>query len=270
VRRAALDRFGERAIKTGAPMATLEEVLVPLYLHHRYQIESAATAMGGVGYVYAARGDGQRPMWRVPADEQRRALDALMRVLAPSELALPRPVLDLIPPRPPGWGMTRELFPRYTGGAFDALTPAATLVAHTLDALLAHDRAARLVEQNVLDPALPGLGDVLNRLVDATFNATTSGPYEEEIARTAERVLVDELVELATQAPMPQVRAYAMGVLRTLSVALSTAPDPLRQLMGMQLEQILEHTVEPVPTPTLPPAPPGAPIGDPAPEWVWR
>ncbi|HUF74719.1 MAG TPA: zinc-dependent metalloprotease, partial [Longimicrobiales bacterium] len=108
VRRAALAQFGERAIKTGAPMATIEEALVPLYLHHRYQIESTATAVGGVGYVYATRGDGEQPLWHVPADQQRRALDALVRTLAPSELTLPTSVLAAIPPRPPGWGMSRE------------------------------------------------------------------------------------------------------------------------------------------------------------------
>ena len=47
VRRASLSRFGEQAIKRGQPMALMEEVLVPLYLHHRYQIEAAASAVGG-------------------------------------------------------------------------------------------------------------------------------------------------------------------------------------------------------------------------------
>ena len=37
-------------------MATIEEVLVPLYLHHRYQVEATATAVGGVGYTYASAG----------------------------------------------------------------------------------------------------------------------------------------------------------------------------------------------------------------------
>ena len=48
VRRVALDRFGESAIPAGRPLATLEEALVPLYLHHRYQIDAAASALGGV------------------------------------------------------------------------------------------------------------------------------------------------------------------------------------------------------------------------------
>ena len=268
VRRAALSRFGERAIKTGAPMATLEEVLVPLYLHHRYQIESAATAVGGVAYVYAMRGDGERPVWRVPADEQRRALDALERVLAPTELALPASVLALIPPRPPGYGVTRELFPRYTGGAFDALTPAATLARHTLGALLAHDRAARLIEQNMLDPSLPGLREVLERLVDATFGAPASGAYEEEVRRTVGRALIEAVQDLATAAPMPQVRALAHGSLLTLRASLTSSEDPESQLLAMEIERFLERPVEPTPAPSLSTAPPGAPIGTPALDWL--
>ena len=45
VRRVALDRFGESAIPAGRPLATLEEALVPLYLHHRYQVDAAASAL---------------------------------------------------------------------------------------------------------------------------------------------------------------------------------------------------------------------------------
>ena len=48
IRRVALARFGEQAIKRGEPMAMIEEVLVPLYLHHRYQVEAAASAVGGI------------------------------------------------------------------------------------------------------------------------------------------------------------------------------------------------------------------------------
>ena len=47
VRRVALARFGENAIKRGTPMATMEEVLVPLYMHHRFQVEAAASVLGG-------------------------------------------------------------------------------------------------------------------------------------------------------------------------------------------------------------------------------
>ncbi|WP_424522487.1 zinc-dependent metalloprotease, partial [Rubrivirga sp.] len=57
VRRVALDRFGESVIHEGRPLATLEEVLVPLYLRHRYQVEATGHLLGGVHYGYTMRGD---------------------------------------------------------------------------------------------------------------------------------------------------------------------------------------------------------------------
>ena len=75
VRRVALSRFGENAIKRGEPLATIEEVLVPLYLHHRYQVEAAASVLGGQHYIYAMRGDGRVPFTRATAAEQQAALE---------------------------------------------------------------------------------------------------------------------------------------------------------------------------------------------------
>jgi len=111
-------------IKKDAPMATMEEALVPLYMYHRYAVESAASALGGQDYVYAFRGDDRIPTKWVSAAQQRAALTALVNTLAPSELALPKNALLKIPPRPSGWGMHRELFTRYTGEVFDPISPA--------------------------------------------------------------------------------------------------------------------------------------------------
>ena len=63
VRRAALNRLGEHTIrKAGAPMATIEEPLVPIFMYHRYAVESAASMVGGQDYIYAMRGDGRTPV----------------------------------------------------------------------------------------------------------------------------------------------------------------------------------------------------------------
>ena len=78
VRRAALNRFDETVIKKDAPMATMEEALVPLYMYHRYAIESAASAIGGQDYIYAFRGDDRIPTKWVSAAQQRAALTALV------------------------------------------------------------------------------------------------------------------------------------------------------------------------------------------------
>ncbi|HXH07642.1 MAG TPA: zinc-dependent metalloprotease, partial [Vicinamibacterales bacterium] len=216
VRRAALARFGETAIRRGRPLATLEDVFLPLYLHHRYAVDSAVTALGGQDYSYALRGDGRPPVAWVAADVQRRALDALMQALSLKELALPAGLLAAIPPRPPGFGRTRELFPRHTGGAFDPITPAMVATDLVVSGLLAPERAARLVAQHALDPKRPGLEEVIGRVVAAVFDAAPSTPYEAELNRAMERVVIGRLMALAESAPMAQVRALAAHALRRL------------------------------------------------------
>ena len=123
----------------------------------------------------------------------------------------------LIPPRPPGYGLHRELFPRTTGEAFDPLGPATVAADVTIGFVLQHDRAARMVAQNAVDPTLPGLGEVIDRLTKATFDAVTSSPYEAEVRRAAERVLVDRVIWLATAAPNGQARAIASMKLQRLA-----------------------------------------------------
>ena len=269
VRASALRRFGANAIKNGRPMATIEEVLVPLYLHHRYQVESTATAVGGVAYTYAMRGDGLNPVWRVPATQQNQALDALMRTLSPAELTIPRSVIELIPPRPPGWDATREIFPRYTGDAFDAITPAVVAASHTVSALLDGERAARMVEQSVLDPALPGLDDVLDRLVGATFGAPADGPYEAEIKRAVEGVVTERIQWLAANAEMAQVRAIATSYLQALRSDLVAMTDqPHAGLLALEIQRFLERPALAASAIDGVTAPPGAPIGEPAMSWL--
>ncbi len=267
VRRVALSRFGEAAIQKGAPMATIEEVLVPLYMHHRYQVEAAASVLGGQHYIYAMRGDGRVPTKPASAAEQKRAFEALLTTLKPSELKIPESVLKLIPPRPSGYGVHRELFPRFTGPTFDAITPAVVAADHTLSFLFDSQRAARMVEQKALDPSLPGFDDVVGDVVKTTFGAQTSSPYEAEIARSIERVVVDRLMETVTDARMPQVRAIAQAALA--SIAKMGGSDPNRALMAADIERFKERPLA-APLATTPTAPPGAPIGDPGMDFLSR
>ncbi|MGH9160141.1 MAG: zinc-dependent metalloprotease [Vicinamibacteraceae bacterium] len=278
VRRTALARFGEQAIKRGRPMATIEEALVPLFLHHRYQVEAAASALGGLEYEYALRGDGRTPTRRVPAAQQRAALEALVATIQPANLRVPQAVLDSLPPRPMGYGPHRELFPRYTGGAFDAITPAVVAAHLTISNVLDAERAARLVQQHALAPSLPGLGDVLDALVEGSFDAVVSTPYDEQIKSAVERVLAEQLMDVAAHARMAQVRAVATERLQRLvepalrqrgGVTNESGAMAARSLLGADITRFLERPAAPVADrPVTPPAPPGAPIGDPGPDWL--
>jgi hypothetical protein len=277
VRRAALNRIGLNTIRTGTPTALIEEPLVTTYMYHRFSVEAAASMIGGQDFVYAMRGDGRDPVQWVSAEAQRKALDVLGQTLRISELVLPQRVLDLIPPRPPGHGMHRELFNRTTGEAFDPIAPAAIAAEVTIGFVLQPDRAARMIAQNAVEQSRPGLGEVIDRLIKATFEQSTTNNYEAEIKRAIERVLVDRVAWLAAAAPNAQVRAIASLKLdqianRVRPAAGAAAAGPQaeserahRMLLAADIKRFLERPMNDAMSARIVPplaAPPGAPIGD--------
>ncbi|MFL5541509.1 MAG: zinc-dependent metalloprotease [Longimicrobiaceae bacterium] len=267
VRRAALNRFGETAIRAGMPLATMEEALVPLYLHHRYQAEAATKLIAGQWYAYNLRGDGQDAPRAVPAADQRRALAEVLKTVSPDELALPKGVLDRLPPRPFTYDPHRELFTRYTGLVFDAVSPAASAADMTFGLLFDPQRAARLVEQHALDRSLPDLDEVLEHTQQAVFANPGPDPYRREVARAVQRSMVERLMDLAANASMPQVRAVAAQRLRLLRTGLRGAPlDPARnaheRLLAEDIARFLDRPWEPRERREPLAPPPGSPIGD--------
>ncbi len=283
LRKVALSKFGEHSIQTGRPMSSLEDVLVPVYLHHRYAAQAAAATIAGQNYIYAFRGDGRTPFTWATAAEQKAALDALMSTLALDALALPKDLLAKIPPRPDGYPGSRELFPRYTGGAFDALTPAFVAGDMTMGFILTEDRAARMVEQKATGSggsggSLPGLEDVIDRLITTVYDAKPADAYQAEISRGLQRVLVGHLMSLAAASPMSQVRAIATYKLKALQQRLSargavvtatTAERAHAQLLASDIRRFLAKPGDPsTRILTMPAAPPGAPIGDAAMDYL--
>ena len=270
LRRAAMEGFGERAIQVGRPMAQIEEALVPLYLHHRYAVDSAVTVLGGQEYIYSIRGDGRTPTRWAPAARQRAALDAIMSALRLSDLVLPSAVATTIPPRPPGYGMTRELFPRTTGGAFDPVSPAIVATEMVVSGLLTPTRAARLITQKAIDTSLPGLDDVIGRLVTTVFDQRPANAYQAEIKRGMERVVASTLMELAEGAPNTQVRAIATQSLKGLRTRAGMQPVGTaavadrahRQLLDDDVKRFLDRPYTELTPAAIPAPPPGAPIGD--------
>ena len=97
LRAVVLNDFSEQAIQPGRPMASLEDVLVPAFLMHRYQVQAAATVLGGQSFTYAMRGDGQVPSERVSATHQRAALSAMLATLEPTALNIPERVPHVCP-----------------------------------------------------------------------------------------------------------------------------------------------------------------------------
>lgn len=268
VRAAAIARFGEANVRDGAPLATLEDVLVPLYLLHRYQVEAAAKLIGGVDYTFALRGDGQLATRPVAPAEQRRALAAVLATLTPQALALPDAVVAMIPPRPPSWPRGREHFKVRTAPVFDALAPAEAAAQHTLQFLFTPERAARLVEQHARNPASPGLAEVLDAIVAATWKGRREPGLRGEIQRVVDQVALFDLIALSRNAAAsPQTRAVASQALQALrpwmAAAAARTGDPAeRAHLAYGEQQIAELQREPRRLEVPPAEPPdGPPIG---------
>jgi hypothetical protein len=270
VRQIALDHFGVSAIPEGTPLAELEAVLVPLYLHHRYQLLAALKVIGGLEYSYASRGDGQQPTEYLNAAWQRRALEVVLSILDPAVLDIPERILEVIPPRPFGSQAHRELFSGRTDPVLDPLGAAATASEMVVSGLLQPERAARLVDFHRRNPAQPGLEMVLREIVGKTFEAPP--PTEKglvEIRRVVQTVTVAGLINLsADEKTTPEVRSRVDALLAGLLERLEGgngddwAETAHRAALAADIERHLERDIPPS---ALPPSatapPPGDPIG---------
>lgn len=271
VREKALNNFGEKNIPEGAPLATLEDVLVPLYFAHRYQVEAVAKLIGGVDYTYAVRGDGQEVAAQMVAPEvQLQALRALQQALKPQYLALPEGILDAVPPQPIGYSRGRELFKTYNGGiGIDALAAAESALNHTIQLLLHPQRLARLVEQHARDEEQLSVNYLIEEMLTSVQVYNEYNPLEKQIARIGEKLILHQLLRLAQgREVMSQVSALAWFKINQLEeyvdVLLEREEDVEQQAHYIyMLEQIRRFRNNPEAW-TMPegrPLPDGAPIG---------
>jgi hypothetical protein len=213
VRAIALDTFSEKRIPVGSPMATLEDVLVPVYMFHRYQIEAAASVLGGLYYNHRLRGDVQKDPQIVPGPEQFRALDVLLRTIEPQNLEISAKILDVIPPRPPGYRETRELLPGYTGDTFDPLGAAEALASHTIGLILNPERVSRLIDYHSRNRKYPGLEDVLDHMIAVSWMSVLKSGTHAEIQRVVDNVFLYRLIRLAVDERVPP-QAHAIAFLK--------------------------------------------------------
>jgi hypothetical protein len=270
VRRKVLDEFSEKAIPQDMPMATIEEVLVPVYLLHRYQIEAVAKSLGGLYFTHAVKNDGQVPTKMVEPAEQWRAFESLMSTLTPEALALPDALISKIPPRPSGYPASIETFAGHTGPTFDPIAAAESAASTTLSYLLNPERAARLIEYGSRDSKQPGFMPIVDELFKRTWKASTSTGYKGELQRTVNNQVVKYLLQLAANSSASEsVRGQALLKIDELEKwmisSLTTAKPVQKANIMFALSQM--KTFKADPNKFLPAAPvdmpPGAPIGMP-------
>jgi len=269
VRQVALDNFDEKNIRMGAPMSTLEEVLVPIYLSHRYQVEAVAKLVGGTNYDYAVRDENLTPPVKIVNHRlQKRAMKSLLNTLHPSVLSIDEKIINLIPPKPRGYSRGRESFKVRTGLTFDPIAAAESAANKSLSFLLNPQRAARLVEYHSRDKENLGLHQLLDNLIEAIFNQEFELEMHAELNRLVQKLTVQHMIALASNKDASeQVRAINLlkiiEIERFLKQSTAQRNDLGKAHAQYLLQKILyfkNNPKEVIPSPAVD-LPAGSPIG---------
>ena len=268
VRDVLLARFNDNVIATGDPMWMLSERLVPVYLHHRYAIEGAIKAVGGMNYTYALRGDTQIPTRIVDPARQRQALSALLATMQPKALAIPERILAKLPPSPYGFSGGWS-FDSPAGIVFDPLAVARALSGFVADGLLQPERVERMIAFHARDAAAPSADEVMGAMIESVYSsAKASTPYEAALRRAARRSVVDALLGLsANPRATADARAVAEDRLNRLAVRLATLnvidsdDRAANAAVVRDARNWLDRRIPPPKTTGVIQLPPGTPIG---------
>ncbi len=230
VRQIGMSQFGLKNIPQGAPLSLLEAKLLPLYLHHRYQLQAAVKEIGGATYSYAVRdGSATSPTVAqkiVAPATQRDALKAVLDTITPQTLDVPDNILALMPPKAFGFGSSNtELFTGRTSPVFDPLGAASIASDLAISGLLQYQRAGRMIAFHTEDPASPAFTEVLDALIAQIWSHSQLTPRLSAIRRVTQQLLVTRLMDLAANdQAMPQARAEATAALRTIQQRATELP----------------------------------------------
>lgn len=293
VRAKALSTFGLDNIHEGEPISNLANVIVPVYLYHRFQIQAAAKSLGGMYFTYGTKGDGQPLNRLVDPKRQQDALEALLKTIDPATLDLSDDVLEVLTPglRAPTM-VSREMFGSKITPVFDVLSAANVAAGLTFNELLHPNRAGRLVEFNRRNSDMPSFEGVLEQITANVFPRKIEGGRLGEIRRVVQVRYVNDLINLAANGStmarsganagganmgaassgvtLPAVQMRAEDHLRNLSSELGSSGgrgknnvnrSHYRSLNAL-IKRYLNRTSGAVSSMTRSPsAPPGSPIG---------
>ena len=262
VRNIGLQGFGEEMIRTGTPLSDLEYVLLPLYMHHRFQLRAAAQSLGGADYRYTVKGDGQTPVEIVAGEEQRDALETILSALTVDFLALPEEVVLMIPPAAFRHD-EGEVFAGHTEQLFDPLGAAEAAADFTVGEILHPQRMARLVVYGSMGD-YPGLEEVVDRLMEATWGAAEeTGEYRARVQHAIQRAVVDRMMlQAGSTGTMTEVRAILSDRLNDLAGRLEAlvGSTPHQRLVAADIRRWQARIENTTPGPSLR-LPAGDPIG---------
>ncbi|WP_299837266.1 zinc-dependent metalloprotease [uncultured Tenacibaculum sp.] len=196
IRKKAIEDFSADNIKTNEPYSVLEDVFVPLYFFHRYQTDATSKLIGGLDYTYAIKGQKDVIVEKIKGATERQALKALLKTIDVKEIAIPKRLLKLFPPRAYGYGRTRESFKSKTGVAFDPYGAIQTNVAFTLSYLLHPERVNRVIQHYSIDNSQLSLQEILDKLIEVSVQKSYQDSYYKSLNTIVSKEIILNLFYL--------------------------------------------------------------------------
>ncbi len=269
IRQIAINKMGENVIRKGEPLAKIEDVLVPIYFLHRYQVEAAVKLIGGVDYNYKVKGDNQSEKNIIAPQWQMEGLNSLLNAVSPKHLALPEALLNEIHPRPLGFYDNRELLRGRTGVTFDPLDAAEQASSMVFELILHPERLARLVEFHSRNKANPGIKEILDKISEAVFDGKDLNSFQSGIQMTVQHTYVMHLIKaLQNGNNSALAQAHLLAQLNSIDEQLASRRFRVNELkiahadyLKLQIKLFKEKPSE-FKIKVSNDLPPGSPIGD--------
>ena len=226
VRDIALQNISLDHLKKGEPYSNLQDIIVPIYLLHRYQSEAVVKLIGGVDYDYAVKGNIKYEIKTIDKVKQREALNNFIQLLTPEKLKFPNNLRKILFPKAFGSKITRENFLTQTGVVFDFIGSANTLSDNLLELLLNPERASRLIQQSGFEVSQLSLEEVLESLFAVSFKKRYSDNHNRQINEVVKHNVLKNIFSLGQNPKAyPEIKAIIFSKLESLDNFLADQED---------------------------------------------
>jgi hypothetical protein len=263
IRKIALGQISIDHIKNGEKYSRIEDIMVPIYLLHRYQAEAVVKLIGGVSYDYAVKGNVKYQYNEISSLKQREALQSYLDLIKADQLIFPESLRKFLLPRSYGSPKTRENFLSQTGVTFDFIGASNTLSDVLLQMLLNPQRSSRLIQQTGFDITQLSLDEVIESLFQITFKKRYTSPHHKQINEVVKHNILKNLFSLGQNSDAySEVGAIIYTKLESLDrfLANQTNYDYLNYYRS-QIQKYFDNPKE-FKLPKSNRIPDGSPIGD--------
>ena len=262
IRKIALNNLDLENINYGESYDRIEDILVPIYMLHRYQIEATAKAIGGLEYLYFVKDNNNEEVKFVDRDLQKKSLESLLNVLSPENLVLPNNLIKILTPRSFRNPRTRENFISKTGVTFDYINASSSVINHTMTFLLNPERINRINQQNMFGSDILTLDNYLKTISNSIFSNKKMNSYESSVTNNTSSLFLDHLfMSFNNQKTDDLSKSIILSNIKSLLRKLKSKSTVYNDFLVNKINGFITNTDKYVPV-SKTKIPDGSPIGD--------